>query len=585
MSKDFFKKTAVFVIFMFGFFLWAESFPTDTANQKSDKELLQQGEELYKNGEYEKALTVFQEAEPYITDTNKRLILYFHMSLTYFALGNSNQAEESLRKLFGLDPGYSIIEENYPRGFLQIFNKIKAEIKAKIEAGKKAKSKEKEKIIEKQKPEKPKEKKKFPLLLVLGGAAVAALAVLLLGKKKSDSSPPKPEPADPVVHLESTPAGAKVYADSQEISSSTPADFTISSGQHEISLVLADYGKAKKTMNFEKGKTYNINVILAGYTYEFVHKWSRFGIGLEEFDVLDGIAVDNNGYVYVADYEYDKVHKFDSNGNLITQWGLKEPHGIAVDANGYIYVSNDYSYIYKFNSRGKYVTRWGGIGSGIDLITGIAIDNVGYVYGADYGNNSIRVYIPNGEFVNQWGSQGNGNGQFEYPRDIAIDTQNYVYVSDSENHRVQKFTSNGGFVSKWGSFGSNNSQFNNPGGISADRNNYIYVCDTGNNRVQKFTSDGSYVTKWGAQGSGDGQLKGLIGIAVDNNDYVYVTDVGNHRIQKFKISSTETDGDGDWQINTSSKSSATTTSMSEKERQDNKKVPSYKEEKKKTIIE
>ena len=142
MSKDFLKKTAVFVIFMFVFFLLSESFPTDSANQKSDKELLQQGEDLYKNGEYEKALKVFQEAEPYITDTNKRLILYFHMSLTYYALDNSNQAEQSLRNVFGLDPGYSVIEENYPRGFIKIFNKIKAETLAKIEADRKAKEKE-----------------------------------------------------------------------------------------------------------------------------------------------------------------------------------------------------------------------------------------------------------------------------------------------------------------------------------------------------------------------------------------------------------------------------------------------------------
>jgi hypothetical protein len=189
MNKKFFKKTAVFVIFMFGFFLLSESFPTDSVNQKSEKELLQQGQDLYKNGEYETALKVFQEAEPYITDTGKRLILYFHLSLTYYALYKSNQAEESLRKVFGLEPGYSVIEENYPRGFIKIFNKIKAEIKAKIEAKKRAKEKEKEKekVIEKPKPKAPeKKKKKFPVLLVVTGVAVVGLLVALLSKKKSE---------------------------------------------------------------------------------------------------------------------------------------------------------------------------------------------------------------------------------------------------------------------------------------------------------------------------------------------------------------------------------------------------------------
>jgi len=120
--------------------------------------------------------------------------------LTYYALGNSNQAEESLRKVFGLDPGYSVIEGNYPMGFIKIFNQIKAEIKAKIDAERRAKEKEKrqKKVIEKPKPKAPeKKKKKFPVLIVvLGVALVAAVAVLLTKKTSPGGGNGTPQPTE-----------------------------------------------------------------------------------------------------------------------------------------------------------------------------------------------------------------------------------------------------------------------------------------------------------------------------------------------------------------------------------------------------
>lgn len=73
----------------------------------------------------------------------------------------------------------------------------------------------------------------------------------------------------------------------------------------------------------------------------FLSKWGEEG----EFDP-HGIAVDVNGDVYVTSGQ--SVQQFDSNGSLITKWGklgkgegeFDRPEGMAVDMQGYVYVAD-----------------------------------------------------------------------------------------------------------------------------------------------------------------------------------------------------------------------------------------------------
>ena len=115
----------------------------------------------------------------------------------------------------------------------------------------------------------------------------------------------------------------------------------------------------------------------------------------------------------------------------------------------------------------------------------------------------------------QFGGQGSGNGQFQYPNGSAVDKNGNVYVVDQANSRIEKFTSNGSYLSQWGSTGSGNGQFLAPTGIAVDTLGNVYVTDTGNHRVQKFTTGGFYLAQWGTAGSGPGQFTTAYGIAVD----------------------------------------------------------------------
>jgi len=151
----------------------------------------------------------------------------------------------------------------------------------------------------------------------------------------------------------------------------------------------------------------------------------------------------------------------------------------------------------------------------------------------DQNGNAITFQ---NEWVNPpliWGSNGSGNGQFNYPHSLAVDQSGYVYVADANNHRIQKFDSQGNYVTQWGSYGSGDGQFSYPYGVAVDQSGYVYVTEVGNNRVQKFDSSGNFITKWGSYGSENGQFIDPRSVAVDQSGYVYVGEYANSRVQKF----------------------------------------------------
>jgi hypothetical protein len=40
-----------------------------------------------------------------------------------------------------------------------------------------------------------------------------------------------------------------------------------------------------------------------------------------------------------------------------------------------------------------------------------------------------------------WGTEGSGDGQFQFPDGVAVASDGSVYVADKDNYRIQKFTS------------------------------------------------------------------------------------------------------------------------------------------------
>ena len=71
------------------------------------------------------------------------------------------------------------------------------------------------------------------------------------------------------------------------------------------------------------------------------------GTGNGQFSNPIGVAVDSSGNVYVTDANNNRVQKFTSTGNYITQWGHFgnqngnfTSDGVAVDSSGNVYVAD-----------------------------------------------------------------------------------------------------------------------------------------------------------------------------------------------------------------------------------------------------
>ncbi len=203
----------------------------------------------------------------------------------------------------------------------------------------------------------------------------------------------------------------------------------------------------------------------------------------------------------------------------------------------------------------KFVTKWGTLGDepgqfdGQNSVAGSGDS----IYVADYYNERMQMFTPDGEFVKMWGgTYGGADGEFKKPHGVAVDSNGNVYVSERSGLRIQKFDSQGNFVTKWGSEGTGDGQFTHlhdiavgPGGsgnqtqslstneTASTNNEFVYTTDAENFNVQKFTSDGQFITKWGSEGTADGQFGGLESLDIDSEGNVYVADSGNEKIQKF----------------------------------------------------
>jgi uncharacterized protein (TIGR03663 family) len=291
--------------------------------------------------------------------------------------------------------------------------------------------------------------------------------------------------------------------------------------------------------------------------------WGVHGLGEGMFNYPRNVALAPAGSVYVADSGNHRIQKFTADGEFVTMWGhmckmyegqqgcqdpdgaggCMEPWDVEVDADGFVYVADTWNHrVQKFDGDGNFVTTWGwhgvsegGVGAEKQFWgpRDIAIDADGLIYVSDTGNKRVQVFMPDGQFVDQWGRKGTLDGEFDEPVGIAIAADGRTYVADTWNRRIQVFDAEHFYQHKWEIYTWIGQSLENKPYLAVDAWDRVYATDPEGYRVLVFDENGSFLTSIGQYGSDDQSFMLPTGIAVDPMGYIWVADPVTHRVLKL----------------------------------------------------
>ena len=300
------------------------------------------------------------------------------------------------------------------------------------------------------------------------------------------------------------------------------------------------------------------------------------------------IVVDAAGNIYFSDIHNYRIRKISTSGVITTIAGtgaignsgdggpataatFNEPYGLALDDTGNLYIADFLnSRIRKINTSGIITTV---AGNGVSGYTGdgvaavstelyypnyVYVDHAGNIFISDNGNQRIRKVNTSGIISTVAGNgiggyTGDGilatNAEINYPAGLWVDTIGNIYLADYSNSRIRKINTSGyistiagsGIAGYSGDGGAATAAaINRPLDVVMDHAGNIYIADGDNNRVRKINTSGviSLFAGNGAAGySGDGipaitaELNTPNALWVDNTGNVYISDTYNSRIR------------------------------------------------------
>ncbi len=259
------------------------------------------------------------------------------------------------------------------------------------------------------------------------------------------------------------------------------------------------------------------------------------------------IALDGPGNIFIADYSNNRIRSVSTTGTITT-----------VAGNGTSGSSGDNGPATSAELNGP---------------TGVAVNNQGNLYIADWSNNRVRevmgstgdIYTVAGNGTS--GSSGdNGlatSAELNGPRDVVLGNQGSFVIDDMYNSRIREvsnFTAMiatvAGTPGQSGYAGDNgnakSSKLNGPGGVATDIAGNLFISDSSNNRIREVNALTSNILTVAGNGTpcptptsvcGDGgpatsaELNNPLGDLIDPSGDIIFADMKDNRIREVALTS------------------------------------------------
>lgn len=257
-----------------------------------------------------------------------------------------------------------------------------------------------------------------------------------------------------------------------------------------------------------------------------------------QFNEPNSVAVDDSGNVYVGERSGYRLRKILTTGFVITLSGNGTPgyldgkgsnarfsgfEGLAVDKQGNVYVADAGSNLIRKVSPTGATTTFSGSGFAYNLdgppnVTcfnnpvGLAVDKDGNVYVADQGNYAIRKLNPGGFSSTLAGRIdttrfGYADGPARVAKfgrslgGLAVDSLGFVYVVDKLNQVIRKIDQAGNTSTLAGVPLTNGNtdgpgivaKFYSPSSIASNGAGLLFLSDTRNNTIRKITQSYKFI--------------------------------------------------------------------------------------------
>jgi len=184
-----------------------------------------------------------------------------------------------------------------------------------------------------------------------------------------------------------------------------------------------------------------------------VAQWGTHGTNTGELAFPRSVAVNSRGEIFVSEYGLTErvqcfaqdAHKFlravGKAGDGPGEFNRAE--GLGIDAQDRIYVADSCNHrIQIFSPDGQFIAAYGKPGAApgdFSYPYDVRIDAQGFQYVCEFGNSRIQIFDPQHRFVEMLGGPGAAPGKMSNPWAIALDSRGNLYVADAGNHRVLKF--------------------------------------------------------------------------------------------------------------------------------------------------